>query len=578
MAVKNATPQLRDRDASLGGLQEVSLHRRVQLIVAYSCIGAVSLFVFGLLHVLERNLSVGYAELALAAGMFLNAGFAYGTRRVVVAQSALLALILITLMLMLVSGGMQGTGIFWFFVFPIGAFFMTGHKTGVIWMGLLYVTTFVVVGLAYGGVFEVAYNIVTVRQMLACLLVVSVGIFLYQRTRDQARATLLARELDLRTEEMKAEVILENIGEAVVAIDPDEKVVLANQAAANMLGWAPDEMAGRAFADVAGVLDREGNAVAPAERPLAKALHTGKQVRLNGHYVRRNGTSFPVAIIATPISVKGEVRGAIGTFRDITSEQRIDRAKNSFVTLASHQLRTPISAISWVSEMLLSEEPKKMSDSQREGLEEIHQSSQRMSIIVSDLLTMASLDVGLLPVTPKQTNLADLAGAIVEEQIADHKDKKLHIKQGYDKSVPSLKVDAGLTKLILRHVIANAFKYTPEDGSISIEIARTPRKVHPESAGSVGIVISDSGYGIPQQVADRVFSKFFRADNIKSKDTEGTGLGLYMVRTLLDYVGGSITFTSTEDKGTVFVILLPLEGMPQKEPADALSMGQESSL
>ncbi len=216
--------------------------------------------------------------------------------------------------------------------------------------------------------------------------------------------------------------------------------------------------------------------------------------------------------------------------------------------------------------MLLNGDTGTLTQEQHKTIEQIYKSNQRMNDLISDMLIVSSLAVGSLPVKPVQTNITTLSSAILK----DAKDsllvgRILTITEQYAAHLPKIPVDQDIMRTILQNLISNAIKYTPDNGTISLHITRTREQLHPDSQGSLRIAIEDSGYGIPKDAEAKIFTKFFRADNIKPKDTDGTGLGLYTVSMLLDYVGGSMNFVSKENVGSTFVVLLPLEGMKRTE-------------
>jgi two-component system sensor histidine kinase VicK len=129
--------------------------------------------------------------------------------------------------------------------------------------------------------------------------------------------------------------------------------------------------------------------------------------------------------------------------------------------------------------------------------------------------------------------------------------------------VPILKLDKKLMDIIFQNLLSNALKYTPEGGKINLKIKKGAR--------DVTVAVIDSGYGIPLHQQDKIFSKLFRADNVRQKDTQGTGLGLYMVKSIVEHSGGKIWFKSKENKGTTFFVSIPLKGMKKKEGSKKLS-------
>lgn len=242
-------------------------------------------------------------------------------------------------------------------------------------------------------------------------------------------------------------------------------------------------------------------------------------------------------------------------------EAEIDRAKSEFLTLASHQLRTPISAIGWLSEILQSGDAGKLNVEQKDHVEKIYASNQRLAAIVDSMLIVSGLELKQLEVRNEPVDLVALCKRMLADQTTHYADKQLQIREKYPKTLRMVHLDPSLMRIILQNVFSNACKYTPARGTVSVTIEKSDEILHSTSKGSVLITIEDSGYGITTEQQQHVFSKLFRAENIKARDTDGTGLGLYIVKEVLDAVGGRIWFTSQEGVGSIFYILLPLEGM-----------------
>jgi PAS domain S-box-containing protein len=407
---------------------------------------------------------------------------------------------------------------------------------------------------------QIAYSSTEVRQLIISLLVVSFGIYAYQESRERLEHQTKAAERNLRAEKIRAVAIVQNIGEGVVATDEEGFVASMNRAAERILGWSAHELIGKNFITSIPMRDEAGNAIPLERRPLELA-QKGKSTELVAVYQRKDGSQFPVAVVGTPVIIDGKEIGGVVAFRDITKEQEADRTKSEFVTLVSHQLRTPLSAVSWFSEMLLNGDAGELTPEQRDHVEKIHLSNQRMAALVGEMLIVSGLELGSLHVIVQPTNLLKLTRSVVKEQKDFYFERKPRIVEHYEEDLPELLLDAEIMKTLLRNIVSNALKYTPGDGSIAITVKRTSERLTIGSKGSVVVAVTDTGYGVPEDVRDKVFSKFFRAENVKQRDTDGTGLGLYIVKSLLDYVGGTVGFISTEGLGTTVTLMLPLEGM-----------------
>jgi len=233
-------------------------------------------------------------------------------------------------------------------------------------------------------------------------------------------------------------------------------------------------------------------------------------------------------------------------------KETIERLKTEFVSLAAHQLRTPLSAIKWILRILLDNDTEKLTKQQIELLEMAYQSNERMIILINDLLDVTQIEEGRFLFKKKQASL----NKIIEDNIAKHKklikSKKINILfQEPKKDTPEIKIDTEKINLVIEHILENAIRYTPEDGEIIVSIACDGKHIK--------TTIKDSGIGIPKEQQKRVFEKFFRADNAIKTETEGTGLGLFICKNIIEAHNGKIWFKSKKGKGTTFWFTLPIK-------------------
>jgi signal transduction histidine kinase len=229
----------------------------------------------------------------------------------------------------------------------------------------------------------------------------------------------------------------------------------------------------------------------------------------------------------------------------------IDKAKTEFVSLASHQLRTPLTSIGWYAEMLLAEDAGSINDEQKNYLNEIYKGNQRMVELVNSLLNVSRIDLGTFAIDPEAVNLEMLAQSVAQEQRPQTVAKKITLTLELAQSLPTMNADPKLLRIILQNLLSNAIKYTPDEGNVTLRINSKDKKVF--------IEVADTGYGVPDDQKDKIFTKLFRADNVREKDTEGTGLGLYLVKAIVEETGGSVWFESEQNKGTTFFVTLPIE-------------------
>jgi len=226
-------------------------------------------------------------------------------------------------------------------------------------------------------------------------------------------------------------------------------------------------------------------------------------------------------------------------------------------------LRTPLSAVNWYTEMLLAGDAGKINKTQKQYLKEVYNSNKRMVELVNALLNVSRIDLGTFAIHPELCDIKKIADSVLSELTHAIEAKKMKIKKSYDKKLPKMNVDQKLIRIIFQNLLTNAIKYTPEGGKVFVSIEK--------QNDDALIKVSDTGYGIPKKDQPKIFEKLFRSDNIRSKETDGTGLGLYIIKSILEYSGGKISFESEENKGTTFFVTIPLSGMKAKEGNNDLS-------
>ncbi|MEI7451861.1 MAG: ATP-binding protein [Candidatus Falkowbacteria bacterium] len=365
---------------------------------------------------------------------------------------------------------------------------------------------------------------------------------------------------DLAADLEKFKLAVANAAEHMVITDPDGIILYMNHAAENITGYSIGESLGKK----AGSKDLWGGLM-PLEFYVTMWDTLKKQKKVFAGEIknrRKSGELYDAYAMVAPIIKNGAVSFFIGIERDITAEKNIDRVKTEFVSLASHQLRTPIGTANWYTEMLLNGDAGVLSDAQREMLEEVHAENKLMMELVESLLNVSRMDLGTFVVESKPTNMTELWQSVVKEQAQTLTQKKQNLEQQIASDIPAISVDPKLWRMVFQNLLSNAIKYTPESGAIKVSMeigkAKTSFNEVVLEQDSLCFAISDTGYGIPKEQQDKIFGKLFRANNVKEKDIEGTGLGLYIVKSVIETSGGSISFVSVINQGTSFYIILPL--------------------
>jgi len=374
-----------------------------------------------------------------------------------------------------------------------------------------------------------------------------------KRLHETLEKKVLQRTKDLEQIRSRNEAILTSIGDGLVVVDEKGKISYINKSSEEMLGWKTQEIVGKSMVEVVPREDANGLEVSFKERILTQVLAGQKFVAdfTNPfYYIRKNKSRFPASSIVAPVIFNRKIVGAVEVFRDITKEIEIDTAKTEFVSLASHQLRTPLSTVNWYSEMLLTGDVGEVTPEQRTYLEEIYNGNQRMIDLVNTLLDVSRIEMGTFVVEPKSTDIVKLAQSVIAEEKLEIAKKRLLHTEIFKRGIPHIQADPKLLRMVLQNLLSNAIKYTPEGGKIVTSITLDTYK-------NIIIKITDTGYGIPKNQQNKIFTKLFRADNVIGKDTEGTGLGLYIAKSIIDQAGGELRFESIEDTGTTFFIILP---------------------
>lgn len=235
---------------------------------------------------------------------------------------------------------------------------------------------------------------------------------------------------------------------------------------------------------------------------------------------------------------------------DITHQKRVDLAKSEFVALATHQLRTPITAIRWNTELLAKTMTETKTEKQQRYLEKIERNVRRMLALINDFLSVSKLETGTFATDLSKIDMATFMEAVIDEYTEMIEQKQLKLERKFEATPVTFKSDERLLHIIVSNLLSNAVKYTVDGGALLVGFS--------VQGDELSIEIADSGIGIPEEELSKLFTKFFRASNAQTYRTEGTGLGLYIVKQSVEKLGGTITPHSVLEQGTHFEVRLPL--------------------
>lgn len=356
--------------------------------------------------------------------------------------------------------------------------------------------------------------------------------------------------------------VFSSMTEGLIAVDGNMTIILMNQAAGILLRTAPRDAVNRSIGDIFRLFKEKTEKENKLPALLKKALNKPDIITLkldDNFYCRAGdeGKKFPISIVIVSLLNHDGIIGALVVFKDISQEKEIDRAKTEFVSLASHQLQTPLVAINWYTEVVLSGGLGKLNKKQKEYMEEIYGSVQRMKDLINLLLNVSRIELGVIIIEPEPVDILEIAESVLKELSHQIQAKKIRLIKRYEKKLPLINVDPRLMRMVFQNLFSNAIKYNQPEGMIEIDVLR--------EGSNVLSKVKDNGCGIPPKEQAGIFTKLFRASNAMEKESEGNGLGLYVIKSLLEQAGGKIWFSSGGvNKGSAFFFSIPLKGMERK--------------
>lgn len=354
---------------------------------------------------------------------------------------------------------------------------------------------------------------------------------------------------------------------AIFLLDPNGRIVSWNLGAQKLKGYSPEEIMGEHFSTFYSKADREARR---PERNLAESRRDG-HVEDEGWRYKKDGSKFWADVVITPLyGTEGVLIGYAKVTRDLTERKRnedqleevnqtlqrqhieleaLNDAKDEFISLASHQLRTPATGVKQFLGLLLEGYAGELSDLQKDYLLRAYESNDRQIELVNNLLRVAQVDAGKVTLNRSEADVVALVRSVLDEQSDSFKrrNQKLEVSMP-DQSVVMF-IDESRFRMVLENLIDNASKYTPEEGVIHIELE--------DSESDIAIAISDTGVGIDPEELPKLFVKFSRIPNILSDSVGGSGLGLYWAKKIVELHGGSVEVESKPDHGSKFRVVVP---------------------
>ena len=358
----------------------------------------------------------------------------------------------------------------------------------------------------------------------------------------------------------RLEALTSSMSDGLVAVNPDGKVVTFNPAAQRLVGRDITEVLGLPLDQV--LIGHGPNAAAPAE--AVGAFDSEETVAVQLLLERSDGRFVPTAITAAPVhdAAGGTVLGRVLVLRDVTRETEIERMKSEFLSNVSHELRTPLTPIKGYAEVLARRDVG--ADATRNFASQILDATGRLERIVATIVDFAALDSGRLALEPQPVILHELIEQLVAEWRAEYPGREFRRRVG--KTLPRAHVDPDMLRRCLNELVSNAVKFSPEGGPVSV----TATEVHDaDGEPMVRLSVRDRGVGIEPEMAARIFRDFFQADASETRHYGGLGLGLALVRRIVEGLHGHVDVETKVGEGSTFHLLFPISEAGATAPAEA---------
>ena len=454
--------------------------------------------------------------------------------------------------------------IFGIFVFVIN---MCGFFTPIAAIGIMWVLYFLALinTIEKTGETLLVYTIINLGVPLAavCGWYVFKRFYLPAETKEVAQLSGL-----LKQEQFKANIILDSITDGVMVVNTKGSIQVLNHAAATMLGWTREDAAKLDYKAIIQPLEEaptQNNRLTPESlNPIERTLREHTPSHSITKLKTRNDRQLYIDIVASPIYESSPTQttaenrkmvGVIAVLRDVDQQKKQEQQRSDFVSTASHEMRTPVASIQGFIELALNKKVTVIDDKARGYLEKAYQSTQHLSELFQDLLTVSKSDDGRLSNQPKLVEINQLLSEIIDQDaiMAREKNLKVIYENGAkdNKNIAPLmyaNIDPDRLREVVSNLFENAVKYTAEG---MITVGASLQDPH------IIIRVSDTGMGIATEDIPHLFQKFYRTDNTKTREIGGTGLGLYISRQIVEAMGGTVWVESTVGEGSTFFIKIP---------------------
>lgn len=385
-----------------------------------------------------------------------------------------------------------------------------------------------------------------------------------QETEDKAKklsdALFDLGMLERRTSEERAlyELLLTSVGDAVLVVDRNMQITLVNDHASETLRIEKEEILRTQIHELFDLSYREGVDIKDDEF-WRSAFASRSPIVLERELVfsRDGRNKVPITMVVSPVPGKdGVARDLVVTFRDVTDLVRLENARVSFISAASHQLRTPLSSMRWFTEMFLDGSLGTLEEKQRSAIESFAESTLHMIGLVNALLQLSRVESKRVSIVPEPTQLQELAHEVIESLSHEVETSQMSVEVVPNPDVPVVSIDRELARQVYTNYVTNALRYGKSGTAVSV--------VHSIDKNNIRVVVRNEGEDIPEDARTHMFEKFYRASNARKKIPNGNGIGLAFVKAIVEDWGGEVGFSSSGGV-TEFWCTIPRAGMKARK-------------
>jgi two-component system, OmpR family, phosphate regulon sensor histidine kinase PhoR len=346
------------------------------------------------------------------------------------------------------------------------------------------------------------------------------------------------------------ETIIESLSDGVAGVDNNQKIVMANSPFEKTCGMPKDKIIGQPIDTVLKIYADD------TALPYEKYSQPAESNVRNGLKLIGPHGDIPLSITLAPFMFAGK-KGSLITIHNLSQEQQLEEMKVDFVSMAAHELRTPLTAIRGYASLLQMHYSSHLENTAKELLTRLIVSTTNLANLIDNLLSVSRIERNSMIVDTKPIDLPIILNDIFESFKQQAQTKHQTYTLSMPETLPKVMADPFRIGQVFINLIANAINYTPEAGAISINVQNKETYLE--------IAVQDSGEGIPPEALPRLFTKFFRVSGSLEQGSKGTGLGLYITKSIVEMHHGKIWAESTVNKGSIFTFTLPIATKEQIE-------------